>query len=287
MAGPSGQVVIPCRDSAATLPEQLTALARQQGAPPFAVHLVDNGSRDDTVEIAAGFRSSLELVIHRAPDVPVAVALQQAVDGSCAPWVLFLDSDDVVDDHYVRHMAAALDAHAIVAGRLDPVRLNPGELATIRPLPQAVGLMPWRGFLAWAQGCALGVRRDALEAAGGVPGDTGSSGWDVDLCWSMQERGHGLVFVPDAVVHYRFRHDLRSIWRQARRYGRSGVRRYERWRHRGMPRSPTAVQLLRWVGLLVGLPMLSSPRLRRRWLFSAGWLVGRLEESYRRRVLYL
>ena len=284
---PVASVVIPCKNSAATVGEQLGALAAQRDAPPFEVLIVDNGSTDATIQVVERYRTSLDLAVVSAADLPVAAAIERGVARSQGEFILFLDSDDVIAPDYLRMMTGGLQEHRAVAARLDPVPLNPGYLADIRPLAQAQGLVPWRGFHHWAQGCGLAVRREALVQVGGMPSGDLSSGWDVDLCWQLRTAGIELHFVPEAVVAYRFRHEPAEIWRQATRYGRSSVQRYLRWRERGMPRSSVPIQLLRWVALLVRVPLLIDKKQRRRWCFDAGLLFARLVESLRCRVLYL
>jgi hypothetical protein len=41
---------------------------------------------------------------------------------------------------------------------------------------------------------------------------------DIDFCVRAHLAGYELVYVPEAVYHYRFRGDLEGIWRQAYRY---------------------------------------------------------------------
>ncbi|MDQ3770308.1 MAG: glycosyltransferase, partial [Actinomycetota bacterium] len=49
---PAVSVIVPARDAAATLPATLAALAAQDDPPAHEVIVVDNGSRDETAELA-------------------------------------------------------------------------------------------------------------------------------------------------------------------------------------------------------------------------------------------
>lgn len=52
---PAVSVIVPARDAEATLARTLTCLDRQEGAPDFQVIVVDDGSRDRTLELARYF----------------------------------------------------------------------------------------------------------------------------------------------------------------------------------------------------------------------------------------
>jgi glycosyltransferase involved in cell wall biosynthesis len=56
---PRLSVVIPCYNSAATIGDQLTALAAQRTRYSWEVLIADNGSRDDTVAVVKRFRDRI------------------------------------------------------------------------------------------------------------------------------------------------------------------------------------------------------------------------------------
>src|SRR4030095_14476593 len=70
---------------------------------------------------------------------------------------------------------------------------------------------------------------------------------DTDYCWRVQRAGHAFVFVPDAVVRIRHRHDVGGMFRQGWRTGRYNVLIYAKYRPLGMPRLGVLPGLLKWI----------------------------------------
>jgi rSAM/selenodomain-associated transferase 2 len=89
MAQPSLSVVIPALDAAATLPATLAALAAaREGGLLREVLVVDSGSQDGTVELAADWGA-------RVLQAPRGRGMQLAAGGDAAEgdWLLFLHAD--------------------------------------------------------------------------------------------------------------------------------------------------------------------------------------------------
>ena len=83
---------------------------------------------------------------------------------------------------------------------------------------------------------------------------------------------------------------VRAFWetfRQARLCGRYNVVLYRRYRAHGMPRLGPLPGLARWAKLLLTTPLVATRLGRARWLWQAGWRLGRLEGCLRCRVLAL
>lgn len=230
-------VVIPVHGSPPELAEQLAALGRQEVPGEWEVVLADNGGGDLRALLD---RSAIDA------DVPVrivdataragqAAAINAALRTSTADAIVLLDADDVIADGYLSTMWGALQEHAFVTGRLDCDRLNPEWLRRSRPASQTEAVGAPFGFLPAAAGCAIGVRRWAFDLSGGFD-ESINLGNDVDFSWRLNMAGVPLTFVPDAVVFYRYRRDLRGIFRQAWSYGEAGPVLFRKYRGVGMPR---------------------------------------------------
>lgn len=278
-------VVIPCLDAADVLPVQLGALARQACPVPWEVVVADNGSSDGSREVAASFRGELPALTV----VPVARkgrhhALNEGARTARGEWLVFVDADDEVAPGFLAAMARGLEAHPVVAGRLEHVRLNP-DLDRSFGTIQTTGLQDGPGYLPYATGAAMGIRRGAFEAVGGFGGEMAYCE-DADLSWKLQLAGYEIAFLPEAVLHYRQRGDLATMYRQHRNYGRGQAVLYRHYRHRGMPRRPWRTVLGDWWRLLKGLPRLRSAGEKARWVRRLGRAVGHLRGSLENRVLY-
>lgn len=278
---PSVTVVIPCRNAAPWLGEQLAAVTAQDYAGPLEVIVADNGSTDDSREIAAAWPgvTVLDASAVRGPNHARNVG-SRAGGGSL---ILTCDADDVVDGGWVSAMVAALADFDLVGGHLEVDSLNPPEVRR-RPLAAAV---PKYGFLPIVSGGNFGIRRTVLEALGGWNEEFTGGPDDTELCWRAQLAGYRYGRTPDAVVHYRYRTTARAAARQAYDGGRRIPTLIRTFRHAGMSYRGIALRVVRFAGYLVAmLPLLPfSRRIRIEWVrrASLGWgfvrgLVSRSDE---------
>lgn len=271
------------------LGEQLEALTRQTH-PPEQIVLVNNGPAGAVDAVLARWRPQLpqlEFVEDRAMAV-CGYARNTGAERARYPGLLFLDDDDVAQPGYVEAMARALDDADLVAARIDLTRLNRDTLVEHWGDMQDTGAMAYHGFLPWVIGGACGVRREVFGKVGGF--DTGFLvAEDTDFCWRAQlDAAAQLAFVPDAVLSYRLRTELRAAFRQARRWAEWDAALHRRFRSQGLPPPGRQLRaLLRW-----GRPLLVAAKARSRddlvvaaRLF--GGCIGRLEGSVRFRQLAL
>ncbi|WHP18720.1 glycosyltransferase family A protein [Cellulomonas sp. ES6] len=215
-------VVIAARDAAATLPDQLRALAAQRAERSWEVIVADNGSTDGTRDVVEDARSWLpQARLVDASGTPGAGAARNAAaEVARGGTLLFCDADDVVAPGWIDALGAAVDRTGVVAGRLEWHRLNDRSARRSRALPQVEGLqytepLPW---LPCAAASNLGIGRELFHRIGRFDP---RARWlqDTDLCWRAQLAGSRLEFEPAAVVHMRLRHGLRDTWDQGRHSG--------------------------------------------------------------------
>jgi glycosyltransferase involved in cell wall biosynthesis len=285
-------VVIPCRNAAATVGEQLDALTRQSFRGPWEVVVVDDGSTDATPAILRQYHGRLPMNVVSSGEGSHSPARARNVGARAArgDYILFCDADDVVDDGWGASLQRALDEHGLVCARRDVQRLNrPVDIESNRRVPD--GPINWwdGGFLPYTAGCVLAVRRCVHEAVGGFDERFVRLGEDFDYCWRVQlETGEPLVAVPEAIVHYRFHTGLRRVFRQARNYGAASVYVYAKWRTElTVPENQWSAGLWAWVHVLADLRRLRTRGRFGRWVWELGNLVGYLDASARLRVLVL
>jgi glycosyltransferase involved in cell wall biosynthesis len=279
-------VVIPSRDAADQLPDQLASLAAQEADASWEVVISDNGSTDGTREVALGFADRLDLrVVDSSGEPGRAFACNEGARAARGRAVCIIDADDLVTPSYVHAMAEALRVHPFVAARID-IGLNTGWVARARDPFQNEGLLNNFDYLPFGLGCTLGVCREVFDSVGGFSSDIHFYE-DVDFCWRVQQAGVPLTFVPDAVVRYRFRESLWGLFNQTVRYGAGQVALYRRHRSLGMPRrSPRAVGAV----VVWRAKTLLTVRTRgdlARWLHDIGYLVGNVIGCVRWRAVFL
>ena len=262
---PPCDVIVPARDERATIGAAIGSLLAQDYRGPFHVTLVDDQSSDGTAE-AAGGAANLT-VLRGAPKPPgwsgKLWALAQGVAATQAPILLFTDADIVHDPAHLASLIARLEQpRAAMVSEI--VHLNCESLAERMLVPAFVYffqlLYPFakvndpRSRVAAASGGTVLIRRDALEAAGGVEAIRGALIDDVALAHAIKP--HGPIYLGHSGL-------ARSI------------RPYPRFRDIGRMVARTAFTQLRespfWLAATIlglGLVWLVPP-----WevLFGAGW----------------
>ncbi|MET9296203.1 glycosyltransferase [Streptomyces sp. NPDC003077] len=278
-------VVIPVRNGARTLPDQLRALAAQTYTGPWEVLVVDNGSTDATRDVAENARSSLpELRVIDAADQPgESRARNRGVASARGDFIAFCDADDQADPGWLAALARAARHADLLGGSLDSSVLSP---AHIDEQPQPMTQQP--DFLPFARGANCAAWKDVLTTIGGWDERYRAGGEDMDLSWRAHLCGYRVRYVPDARMHYRLRDELSALARQKWNYGKSGARLYAAYQNAGFERRAGRVVLANWSWLLLHTPdLLHSPARRRRWIRYTARLAGFLAGSIQQGVRYL
>jgi glycosyltransferase involved in cell wall biosynthesis len=283
-------VVIPCFNQAGRIGAQLDRLAQENWSEPWEIVVADNGSTDATRAIVRRYQDTIEnLRLVDASARPGASHARNAgVAAALGECVIFCDADDQIQPGWLAAMADPLRTHDVVAGRLDSETLNDPWSQAALGRWQDEGLNPFGSYLPYGSSANLGVRRALHERIGGFDEDFLGAVHDIDYCWRLQKAGGQLHFEPRAVVAYRFRRDLPSLFRQARFYGVGFVSLCKKHR-KELPtqRHPWLMGALSWLGLLRRLPIPPSKRRLATFVWHLGWKLGMLEGSIRHRVLVL
>src|SRR5262245_32124859 len=230
MSSPRATVVLPVKDGAVHLPSLLAALDGQVLEGGLEVVAVDSGSSD-------GSLSLLERAGARTLQIPAAtfdhgetrnLGAREA-RGGC---VVFLSQDAVpADEHVVRRLVEAIEGDERFAGAcarrlprpeadaLTRRDLASGPAAGAAPRtafvddPRAFDTLPplERYALAAFDNVASAVRRELLLAH---PFRTSRFGEDIEWGQRMLRLGHGLAYVPEAVVVHSHPRSARGLYRR-------------------------------------------------------------------------
>ncbi|HEX7693567.1 MAG TPA: glycosyltransferase [Sphingomonas sp.] len=182
MRWPDVVAVVPARDEADVIARSIGSLAVQDYPGRFRIILVDDSSSDGTAEIARALRSERVEVVRGLPLAPgwtgklwaVAQGIERA--GSAPTWLWLTDADiehapDTLRTLVARGEAAGLALVSLMA------KLRADTLAERMLIPAFVfffqmlypfGLVNRPTGLGGAAGGCMLIRRDALEAAGGI-----------------------------------------------------------------------------------------------------------------------
>jgi len=277
---PLASVIIPARDAANHIQQQLRALAGQLRVDEVEILVVDNASTDATTELARAVGiPGLRIVSctdGRGPGHVRNHGIREARGGI----LLFCDADDVVSDDWLASMVRAAERHSLFGGPIDVTSLDP------LPGPDRPGLalprdLDWRP---WGIGCNLGMRRDVIDRIG-LFHELYACAEDVEFSWRAARAGIPFDLVEGAVVHYRPRSNARSAFDQGFRWGLAAPRLVTDFRADGFTGRGWIAAVRDWGRLLRHSPgIVGSQRDRREAARLAGLLLGRLAGSVRHRA---
>jgi hopene-associated glycosyltransferase HpnB len=227
MHWPAVSAIIPARDEAETVGETIASLLRADYPGPLNVILVDDQSRDTTASVARGTAAAIgggdRLSVVAGRPLPAGWtgklwAQSQGVElaGSGpnpADYLLFTDADITYAPGALTALVAQSQKHRLVLNSL-MVKLRCKSFAERMFVPAFVFFFqmlypfawvddPRRKTAAAAGGCML-VRREALQAAGGLPQIRGALIDDCALARLLKSRG------PIALALTERAHSLRA-----------------------------------------------------------------------------
>ncbi|HXH36680.1 MAG TPA: glycosyltransferase [Plantibacter sp.] len=274
-------VVIPCRNGAPALGAQLDALMAQQTSSPFEIVVADNRSTDGTVALVGAYsaRDHRVRLVDASQVAGINHGRNTGVRASRGDIVLLCDADDVVQPGWIDAHARAFAAGAVcVGGGVDRVLAD----GTVLERQRRLSTVHWD--VPSPVGANCGFLRDVFDHIGGFDETFRGGGDETDFFWRAASAGFPTVAVPDAVVAYALREDLRGVARQFYAYGTGTVRLFRAHAAHGMPRSPW------WTApfvILVGALQLTVRGHRRQGVERLSSRAGRLVESVRSRTFYL
>ncbi len=215
---PKISVVVASYNGGRTLPACLQSLSHVN-YPNYEVILVDDGSTDDTAQIAAQFPHVR--TIHQ-PNLGLSAARNTGIHAATGEIVAFTDSDCKVDEDWLYYIISDLlktDACAIGGHNFPPpeddwiagaVALSPGGPAHVMLNDREAEHIP---------GCNMAFWKWALDEINGFDVIYRAAGDDVDVCWRLLQRGYKIAFSHAGFVwHYR-RNTARAYLKQQRGYG--------------------------------------------------------------------
>jgi glycosyltransferase involved in cell wall biosynthesis len=282
-------VVIPARNEVATITDQLDALTAQTWSGSWEVLVVDNGSTDATPDLVTEYGTHVPRVrlVRASERAGLNYARNTGIDASQGRSFALCDADDIVAPGWIAAMGDALRTDPLVTGLLELDRLNPEWLANSRGRGDERGLPTFHGIFPTVHGNNMGMQRDVWEALGRFDEDVIIGSDDVELSMRAWRAGVSVRFVPDAIVHYRYRPELRALWRQGRNYGRSRPLVVRRLREQGLECPNRLAGWRSWAWLVRHVPDLRTEEGRAAWTWVSANRLGQVEGSFRYRSLFL
>lgn len=209
---PVVSVLLPCFNSAETLPEALESLERQT-LEDFEVIAVDDGSSDGSLAVLRAWEQrDRRLRIFTRPHLGIIQALNTGLQACQAPYVARMDADDRSHPRRLESQVRFLDDHPEVTVVSCLVRAFPHE-----EVRQGFGVyLEWVNSLVTCEEIGKQIfiesplphpsvtfRKDRVERAGGYQ----EHGWpeDYDLWLRLHLAGARFAKVPEVLLDWRER----------------------------------------------------------------------------------
>lgn len=253
---PFVSLVIPLRDETETIAALVDSIKRQTFLPEEVV-LVDGGSTDGTVEVAAKLIAGDERFrIIEAGDAMPGRGRNVGVENARNEWIAFTDAGIKLENTWLEKLVEALAEKSgsdVIYGNYAPIKNTFFEKCAVFAYVAPQGKNVIRGkFIASAL-----LKKKVWQKVGGFPDSRAAE--DLMFMDAVEKQGFVTAYAPEAMVYWELRPDFLSTFRKFVLYSKYNVWAKREWQwHYG---------LVRQYLLLLPFIMLAL-------LHSAWWILG-------------
>src|SRR6516162_871452 len=217
---PRVSVVVCAYNAERTIHRCLASLAALN-YPDYEVILVNDGSRDRTLEIAESYDFCR---IISQPNKGLSVARNVGAEAASGEIVAYTDSDCVADPDWLNYLVAKMEVSNLAA--CGGPNFPPPENALVPAVVAVAPGGPTHVLISdevaeHIAGCNMAFAREVLMRLGGFDPVYRAAGDDVDICWRFQDAGFVIGFSPVAVVWHFRRNTVSAYCNQQRGYGKA------------------------------------------------------------------
>jgi glycosyltransferase involved in cell wall biosynthesis len=208
-------VYIPCYNTARFIEASIRALLGQT-RPPDELLVIDDGSSDNSVELASRFPVR---VIRHEKNKGLAAARNTAFENATHSLVGAIDADVLPDPTWLENLLEHFVDPRVagVSGRLiEAHHTTPADAWRAEQMTQDLGLKRIdieQPSLRRLGGFGTIFRKEAVMSVGGYDEKFRTNYEDVDLCTRLLASSHKLIFEPRAVAFHQRRDTIRSVIR--------------------------------------------------------------------------
>lgn len=257
MSRPFISVIVPAYNAAPTIGACVTALRGQAFDAPYEIIVVDDGSTDNTADVA---RTAGAHVVITTPNGRPAAARNAGIRAARGDLICCTDADCTPHPDWLRHITTPLAEHEIVACKGTYATQQKEIVARFVQLEyeDKYDLLRTTPYIDFIDTYSAAYRRDVLLSCGGFD-ERFDYLEDQELSFRLAAQGYKMVFQPGAVVDHLHSATLSAYMRKKRIIGYWKARVIRQFPERAVKDSHTPqvmkVQMLLSV-LLVGLTLL-------------------------------
>ncbi len=261
---PSFTVVVCSYNGSATIRQTLDALVRLDYAK-FEIIVVNDGSTDDTADIAAEYPVTLISTENKG----LSSARNTGYRAGTGEIVAYIDDDAFPETHWLRYLALGYSQLDVVAigGPNFPV---PDDVLVADCVANAPGgpmeVMLTDTIAEHIPGCNMSFKRTALDKIGGFDPQFRAAGDDVDLCWRIIDQVGQIGFQPAAFNWHRRRNTVEGYWKQQRGYGIAEALLEKKW-----PEKYNVAGYISWGGRLYGQGFIKTIGVKQPRIYQGIW----------------
>lgn len=201
----------------------LPSVVNYSAGEDIEVCVADNGSTDDSVAMLQADFPSVRIIL-LDQNYGFADGYNKALEQVDSEYVVLLNSDVEVTEHWLKPMVGYLDTHVEVAACQPKIRSH-RQKEYFEYAGAAGGFMDAYGYpfcrgrvmgeveidkgqydsiipIFWATGAALFIRRSDYLEVGGLDGRFFAHMEEIDLCWRLRARGREIVCIPQSTVYH-------------------------------------------------------------------------------------
>jgi glycosyltransferase involved in cell wall biosynthesis len=270
---PHVSIIIPCFNYGRFLPEAIDSALEQTHAP-LEVIVIDDGSTDDSYEVASRFVPTVDVVTQA--NMGLVAVLNRGLQQAAGEYLVILSADDILVPSYVETLLEALLNQPGAAYAYSAMEYFGARSGVFPAKPFSPALLLAGNYI---NATALTRRADALAVGGFHPNP--ENAWeDWDFWLRLLESGRYGVAVPQPLLRYR-RHETTSRNPPSRRSAFKALRAVAAMHPNLYGRRPHIVrEALIFLALVTGRVLRCSRCLRlldRAWGFPA---VPRVDTSF-------
>jgi len=260
---PLASVVVPAYNASGTIRACLEALEQQTlDRECYEIIVVDDGSTDETGQIAAGYGAS----VVRQPRSRPAAARNSGIRAARGGLVCFTDADCEPTPRWLAELTAPFSDPAITGAKGTYATRQPSLVARFVQVEyeDKYDLLADQRYIDFIDTYSAAYRRDALLANSGFD-ETFPYLEDQELSFRLAARGYKMVFRPEAIVYHQHAATLAAYFHKKFIIGYWKAQVVRRFPERGVKDSHTPQVMKIQMGLMALLLLAAAAALLTPW----------------------